>query len=181
MSLFSNRKPNFVAKPAVKQVVRPVRLDPAIDKDTGSPSHVLRAVITLIDELVALMNQEVKLVELRRGAEHAELLKKKQRLTVDYRAALKSIALQPNLLKQVPDDLRNAAKAAASRLAEASEKNSRLLRTAIVASQQLIQTIVGLVKEEVMPKNAYGNPFGQKQLRGAYSPTCQPVTGVQTV
>ena len=177
MSLFTNRKPNFVAKPAI----RPVALSPAIDKDKGSPAHVLRSVISLIDELVAVMNQEVSLVELRRAKEHAELLKKKQRLTVDYRAALKSIALQPQLLKQVPDDLRNAAKAAAARLAEASEKNSRLLRTAIVASQQLIQTIVGLVKEEVMPKGAYGNPFGQKQVKGAYSPTCQPVTGVRTV
>ena len=171
MALFSNKKPNPGSSPALK---------PAIDPDKGSPAHVLRSVIALIDELVALMNQEVGLVEKRRTAEHAELLKRKQRLTVDYRAALKSIALQPHLLKTVPNDLRLAAKAAAARLAEASEKNARLLRTAIVASQQLIQTIVGLVKDEVMPKGGYHNPFGQKQVRGAYSPTCQPVTGVRT-
>src|SRR5262249_18767146 len=113
-------------------------------------------------------------------AEHADLLKRKQRLAVDYRASIKSLAMQGDLLKQLPEDLRQKAKAASQRLSESSDRNSKCLRSAITALQRLIQTIVAIVKDEVLPKSTYVNPKDFKATLGSYSPLCKPVAVSRT-
>jgi hypothetical protein len=147
--------------------------------EPSSVAILLTRVVALIDEIVALMNEEIPLVEGRKRKEHAELLKRKQRLTLDYRASLKTIVLEPDLLRQVPDELRASARAAAERLAEASGRNARALRSIMTASQRLVQSIVAIVKSEVLPKTGYVNPTAG-HMTGAYSPTCKPVTIYKT-
>jgi hypothetical protein len=137
--------------------------------------HMLIRIIALIDEIIILMNEEIPLVEGRKRSEHAELLKRKQRLTLDYRASLKAIVLDPNMLRQVPEELRLKARDAANRLAEASGRNARTLRAIMTASQRLVQSIVALVKEEVLPQIGYSNMQAGHSV-GSYSPTCKPVT-----
>ena len=148
-------------------------------KDTG-PESILKRMIGLVDELITVMEAEVPLIEGRRRAEHAELLKRKQRLAIDYRASIKSLTANPEFLKQVPEDLRVKAKAAVQRLTEASERNAKILRGAITALQRLIQMIIAIVKDEVLPKVGYANPNKGLIGHNLYSPTCKPVTVSRT-
>jgi hypothetical protein len=142
--------------------------------------RMIKSVTALIDELALLMDKEASLVEKRKLVEHAELLKQKQRLTIDYRASLKAIALQPDILKLVPADIREKAKVAAQKLADGTDRNARMLRGAILATQRLVQTIVGIVKDEVVPKGGYIHSGILQQAQGCYSPTCKPITGSRT-
>ena len=148
--------------------------------EASSVTHLLTRIVALIDEIIAVMEEEVPLVESRKCAEHAELLKRKQRLTLDYRASLKAFVLEPELLRQVPEDLRAKARLAADRLAAASERNARVLRALMTASQRLVQSIVTIVKDEFLPKSGYGHVL-PGQGSGSYSPTCKPVTVYRTV
>ena len=151
----------------------------AVKPETNQTTVLVTRIIALIDELVAVMEEEVPMVEGRKRAEHAELLKRKQRLTLDYRASIKAIILDPTLLNQVPDNLRVEARKAADRLAEASNRNSRIIRAVMTASQRLVQTIVAMIKEEVLPKSGYSNKQ-TGQSGGGYSPICKPVTIFKT-
>ena len=138
-------------------------------------SDILTRIIALIDEIVKMMEEEIPLVESRKRAEHAELLKRKQRATLDYRASLKTIVMQPDLLRQAPEELRLKARDAGRRLAEACERNARTLRAVMTASQRLVQSIVSLVKQEVLPTTGYTNVQSSKSSQ-SYSPTCKPIT-----
>ena len=109
-------------------------------KQESGPVHVLKRMIMLINELIQVMDSEIALIEGRKIKEHAELLKRKQRLAIDYRASVKSLSLQPDMLKQVPEDVRKIAREAVQRLTEASERNAKILRGAITALQRLIQS-----------------------------------------
>ena len=159
-------------------------MPPASRKPTASarppeppaPANLLASLIAMAEELAQIMRQEVGLVEGRKSKEHADLLKRKQRLTIDYRAAMKALALQPDILKQAPEEARKAAKAAAQKLSEASDLNAKTLRAAIVAAQRLAQTIIGIIKDEVLPKGGYVNPRTAAFALGTYSPQCRPIT-----
>jgi flagellar biosynthesis/type III secretory pathway chaperone len=154
---------------------------PSSKEPAASPSleHLMTRTIVLIDEIVTVLEEEIPLIETRKHKEHAELLKRKQRLTLDYRANLKSLIAEPELLKQLPESLRAKARIAAERLAEASGRNARALRAVITASQRLVQSIVAMVKDEVLPQTAYTN-VQAGHMAGSYSPTCKPVTIFKT-
>lgn len=156
----------------------PLNRPPAVTMETSpaeNAAELLNRVISLIDEIVTVMDDEIPLVEGRKRAEHADLLKRKQRLTLDYRACLKTIVLQPDVIRLVPMELRLKARDAADRLAEACERNARTLRAIMGASQRLVQSIVAIVKDEVLPKAGYNN-MSSFQSGSSYSPTCKPVT-----
>ena len=158
----------------------PPAANPPMKPEISSAAQLLARIIALIDALVAVMDEEIPLVEQRQRAQHAELLKRKQRLTLDYRASLKTVVMDPNLLLQIPEDLRAKARAAADRLAEASQRNARALRAIMTASQRLVQAIVAIVRGETLPKNTYNHAAAIK-ASGGYSPICKPVTVRRTV
>lgn len=141
----------------------------------SSGALILKGTIALMEELVQIMALEMDLINARKYDEHKELLKKKQRLTMDYRANIKAIAVNPDMLKDVPENLRKAAKAAGQKLADASERNGKYLRTAVVATQRLLQSIISMVKKEVLPDVTYNNPNTAAFELGNYSPTCKPI------
>jgi len=139
------------------------------------------AILVVINDLIALMAEETVLVMERKYDAHKQLLKRKQRLTLEYRAGIKAIAAQPELVKQAPEDLRRKLKVGAQRLAETVEQNARLLRSTVTATQRLIQNIVSIVRSEVMPKLGYHDPRTAHLELGNYSPTCAPVAVRQIV
>jgi hypothetical protein len=115
------------------------------------------------------------MIPLRKFTEHAALLKRKQRLTIDYRANMKAIAAQPDLLKDLPEAMRLKIKEMAQKLADVTDRNAKMLRTAVMATQRLIQNIISIVKSEVLPKSGYKNPTTAHLALGTFSPTCQAV------
>lgn len=138
------------------------------------------AMIKLMTELAGIMDQEIVLVNGRQQPEHAVLLKRKQRLTLDYRAGMKSLSAQ-GVLKQLPQELHESLKSAAMNLSEASDRNAKTLRTAVLATQRLVQNIVSIVKQEALTKPGYINPTTAHLALGTYSPTCKPVALNRTV
>lgn len=141
----------------------------------ASTPPLINAVITLMNELVEIMTAEPELVMGRKFEAHQQLLKRKQKLTLEYRTYVKSIAAQPELLKQLPDETCRKLKLAGQRLADSAERNGRMLRAAVTAVQRLVQNIVSIVKSEVLPKAGYKNPQTAYLELGTYSPTCTPV------
>lgn len=139
------------------------------------PEKALRSVLDIVSRLTELLEREQDLVIKRKVVEHAELLKVKQKLALDYHAGLQVFALHPDLLKKVPESMRREARNAAERLSTATQRNARGLRAAILAVQKLTQTIVSMVKREALPAAGYGNIKPSKSTIGQYSPSCPPV------
>ncbi len=148
---------------------------PAVSK-SDDPVKMLTHIIGIIDDLTDVMLKEEVLIQARKSKEHAELLKHKQRLTIDYRTSIKTIALQPDIMKSVPQELRQSARVAARKLADISDRNSRFLKGAISAGEKLAETVFRILREEFLPKNSYANPQVAAFALGNYSPTCKPVT-----
>jgi hypothetical protein len=142
---------------------------------TRNTPPVIVAMLSLMQELIEVMSAEPELVMTRKFEDHKVLLKRKQRLTMDYRANIKVLSTQPDMLKQLPDDTRQALKIAAQKLAETAERNARTLRSAVTAVQRLIQNIISYVRSEVLTKPGYKNPNMAYRELGSYSPTCKPV------
>ena len=167
-----------MALPNKPQIAKPQPAAPKADmaESIAIATRSLKGMVTIAEELVALMEKEVGLIENRKIPEHAELLKRKQRLAIDYRASVKTLTLQPEILKQIPETLRVKAKVAVQKLNEVSDRNAKILRAAITALQRLIQSIIAIVKDEVLPKNSYTNHQAAGRMMGTYSPTCKPVT-----
>ena len=115
------------------------------------------------------------MVSNRRLKEHPELLKYKQKLAMDYRANLKAIAAQPDIVKKLPGEAQDMLREVAQKLAKASEQNALTLRAAVAATQQLIQNVVAMVKTEIAATKSYKNPAKAHLMLGNYSPTCRPV------
>ena len=151
-----------------------------LDEKRGLPTAGATAMLGLMNELAQIMAQEAEFVNKRDQTAHAALLKRKQRLTMDYRAGMKSVAAEPAVLKQLPEDLRLALRTSAQKLAEISERNARMLRTAVMATQRLIQNIVSIVKQEALTTPGYVNPATAHLALGTYSPICKPVAVSRT-
>lgn len=144
------------------------------------PSASVVALIGLMNELSQVMSQEAELVNGRKQLEHAALLKRKQRLTIDYRSGMKSVAAQPEMLKGLPEDIRTSLRVAAQKLSDVTDRNARMLRTAVMATQRLIQSIVSIVKKEALTKPGYSNSKTAHMALGTYSPVCKPVAVSRT-
>ena len=160
-----------------RQTMEPPMLPDRFSRKPASPATppLVVSIISLMNELIDIMAAEPELVMGRKFEAHKLLLKRKQRLAMDYRASIKSIAAQPDMLKQLPEDTRRALKSAAQKLAEAAERNARTLRAAVTAVQRLIQNIIAFVKSEMLVKPGYKNPKTAHLELGTYSPTCKPV------
>lgn len=133
------------------------------------------SIISLMNELIEVLSTEPDLVLGRQFETHQKLLKRKQKLAMEYRTSIKSIATQPDMMKKLPDETRRRLKMTAQRLADQAETNARALRAAVTAVQRLIQNIIAYVKSEVLVKPGYKNPNAAYLELGTYSPTCKPV------
>lgn len=143
------------------------------------PTAALTHLIGVIDELSLLLEDEVSLIERRDRADYAELLRRKQRLTLDYTADIKSLATQTGLIESLPEETRNALRHAGKKLEAAVERNARALQVAMIATQKLVQGIIGAVREETQKPLTYANP--KTVTQGAYSPVAEPVAVNRTI
>jgi hypothetical protein len=147
----------------------------AIARILADAPKIVSATVALMEELVRVMLLEIEVVSNRKVKDHPDLLRHKQKLAMDYRANVKSIAAQPGLMKGLSQDAKDVIREMAKKLAEVADRNARILRAAVGATQQLIQNIVTMVRTEVMPRQSYKNPAKAHLQLGTYSPTCQPV------
>jgi len=136
---------------------------------------LVAATVALMEELARVLMQEIEVVTKRRISEHAELLRYKQKLAMNYRANMKALSEQGDMLAKLPAEAKTALREVAKTLARAAADNARMLSASIGATQQLIQNIMAMIKNECLPKQTYGNPAKAHLQLGIYSPTCKPV------
>jgi len=146
----------------------------------GAPNLVL-STVALMEELANVLTDEITIVTHKKMAEHPELLKHKQRLAVDYRANMRTIAAHPDLFKKLPDEAKAAVKEMAGRLTDALDANAYMLRAAVDATRQLIQNIMAMVKKETMPRQTYKNHAKAHLQLGNHNSLCRPVAISRTV
>src|ERR1700761_978792 len=96
--------PRLIKEPPMQTPVKNTSRDKKAA--TEAAAQALNGLVGLADELAEVMDREIVLVETRKSAEHSQLLKRKQRLAGDYRAGMKCLAQQPDLLRQLPEELR---------------------------------------------------------------------------
>ena len=150
-------------------------LDKKIARALSGAPRLVVATVALMEELSRVLMAEIDIVTKRKTTEHPELLKHKQRLAVDYRANIKSIAAQPDILKKLPPEAKDALRDMAKRLAVATDANARMLRAAVDATRQLIQNIMVMVRSETMPQQSYKNHTKAHMALGNHSPVCRPI------
>lgn len=143
--------------------------------------RIVVATVTLMEELAALLLAEVDIVTKRKLDEHPALLKRKQRLAVDYRANMKSFSDHPEILKDLDEDAKDILRTTSKKLAKATDDNARMLRAAIDATRGLIQNIIAMIKCEAMPEKTYKNHARSHLSLGSYSPKCAPIAVSRSV
>ncbi|MFA4995340.1 MAG: hypothetical protein WC521_08585 [Bdellovibrionales bacterium] len=146
----------------------------------GSPKLVI-ATVAIMEELTRVLGEEAALVKKRKTTEHPDLLKHKQRLAIDYRANMKSFAAQPEILKTLPDEAKDAVREMSRRLAVALDSNARMLRAAMEATRQLIQNVMAMVKKQALSRQTYKNHAKAHLQLGNYSPLCRSIAINRTV
>ncbi len=152
-----------------------MQLNPYNKKAVVIGPPIVLSLLNLMNDLIEVMTLEPELVIGRKFDAHKELLQRKQKLTLDYRSIIKSIAAQPDLMKQLPEDLSRKLRATAQKLSDSAERNARMLRAAVTAVQRLVQNIIAMVKSERLSKATYKNPKTAHLELGTYSPTCAPI------
>lgn len=153
----------------------PTVIAPKPNEGTVDGVKLAQGAIALMGELADVMNKEADILQTHQFTGHAELLKHKQHLTLNYRTMMKDLAAQPDLLKTVPELTRAQIRQAAQRLADMTDRNARVLRASVVGAQQLLQSVVRMVKTEALAPLSYSNPTTQHMQLGTYSPKSAPV------
>lgn len=156
-------------------------LDKKIARALQDAPQLVVSTVALMEELTHVLATEKDIVTKRKMKEHPALLKHKQRLAVDYRANMKSIAAQPDILKKMSAEAKDAVREAAKRLAVATDSNARMLRAAVDATRQLIQNIMVMIRNETMPQQSYKNHAKAHLMLGNHNPVCRPVSVHRTV
>lgn len=156
-------------------------VDKKIARALADAPKIVIATVALMEEMARVLISEIDVVTHRRMSEHPALLKYKQRLAVDYRANMKSLAAQPDVLKKLSEEAKAAVKTMAKRLSDAANANARALRASIDAARKLIHNIMAMVRQEALPRQTYKNHKKAHLELGKYSPTCRPIAVSRTV
>lgn len=118
---------------------------------------LFEACLGTMGALTSLLQKEVKLVKGRKTEELHALVAEKNKLTLDYRSALRSFRQNPDLMKNAPLEMRNILMLEGKRLAEATSENERCLKSAVIATRRLVETIYAMIRKEALPTQSYAN------------------------
>jgi len=158
-----------------------VPTDKAIAKALYGAPVLVVSTVALMEELAAVMMKEIDLIKKRMLDKHAELLKQKQKLAINYGANMTALKDKSSILKGLSNEAKEAVREMSKRLAEAVEANARALRATVNATRQLIQNVISMVKSEALPAKSYRNFAKSHMQLGTYSPTCEPIAIVRNV
>lgn len=111
--------------------------------------------IGTMDKLMALLSQETALVEAHKIEEIGPLQAEKTRLTRVYQTILHTLRELSNAGQKLDQGLMEQVFAIGRKLAEVVADNERSLRAAKVATDRLLESIVGALREQRAPTTVY--------------------------
>jgi FlgN protein. len=139
------------------------------------PARLATALVGLMRSLAETMEDEMDCLNKNDMAGVENLRETKARLVRDYNTNVKLLAQKPDYLRDAPEDMRTTLRVYNNRLEDATQRNAAALRSAIGATQRLIETIVDAARHEIKKNDVYTDPRKMTNVLGSYSPTCVPV------
>jgi len=145
----------------------------------GAPVLVTK-LYDVMSELVKALMTEIEIVSKRQIKEHPEHLKHKQKLAVDYRAIMKAIADQPEIVK----NCRRKPKTLFAIWPNVWRK--RLMPMRALARGNECHAPINSKRDGHGSKRSHAAPKLQNHAKahmqlGGYSPTCRPIAISRTV
>jgi len=139
------------------------------------PTKIAEAAMGLMLTLTQVMDKEITLLKDREYVEMEALRTQKARLIREYQVQHQMLGQNPDLLKQAPLAVRERLVKTAGAFAQATERNAKELKAAVMATQSLLQTIMRAARKENRKTDCYGDPRKDPMMLGSYSPMCDPV------
>lgn len=122
-----------------------------------------------VERVTGVLEREVPLLKALHGRDVDALLEEKRAATDGYTVLAEKLRASPDLLSDLPSAARDDLKAAALRLATATEANARALRAGIEANGRLVKTIAQAVGEQHLGAGRY-RPDGRPRTAGSRDP-----------
>lgn len=126
---------------------------------SGSQPSPIAHLCAVMEELIVVLQTEPELIRLRHAADHKELLIRKQRLLADYEQDMRALVMTPGVTHQLSPDMKAALKTLQTQLEVAVEKNERLLKAAMQATQHLVESVINAIRAETKQQQTYQNPM----------------------
>lgn len=136
-----------------------------------TPPSLSQKLIFIVSDLTTVLEEETGLVEKRHYASYAELLRRKQELTLSYQHSLKAFGEgtpKDSLSAEERDRLINAGK----KLEAVTQRNAEVLRIAEASSARLMHGMMEEIRKEVQKESNYSR---QAVLSAAEKGAMRPI------
>ncbi|WP_298364691.1 flagellar basal-body protein [Azospirillum sp.] len=138
---------------------------PAKAPPSNLPKNALEratVLVTLMARMTSLLQQETAAVQARRPtSELAQFAKDKQPMSLVYEDISRTLRVDREGMRNLPDELKTSLKEAATALYAASAENAEALRLSGIAQKIIVDTVVGVVtKAQKAPTTAYAAHMG---------------------
>ncbi len=150
------------------------------ENTTPDPARLATALVGLMRSLAETMEDEMDCLKKNDMAGVENLRETKARLVRDYNTNVKLLAQKPDYLRDAPEEMRTTLRVYNNKLEDATQRNAAALRSAIGATQRLIETIVDAARHEIKKSDVYSDPRKMVNMLGSYSPICEPVAVKRT-
>ena len=145
------------------------------EKKAAEATKIATAMVEMMRSLTGVMDYEVDLLERQDYAGLNGLRTEKARLVRDYQISINRLSEEPDMLKSAGVDIREKLHAEGLRLDEAAHRNASELKSAILATQAIVQTVMDSARDQLTENDAYKNMSDVSQMAGSYSPISQAV------
>lgn len=145
------------------------------ENTTPDPARLATALVGLMRSLAETMEDEMDCLKKNDMAGVENLRETKARLVRDYNTNVKLLAQKPDYLRDTSEEMRTTLRVYNNKLEDATQRNAAALRSAIGATQRLIETIVDAARHEIKKSDVYSDPRKMVNMLGSYSPLCEPV------
>lgn len=132
----------------------------------------------IVEELTKVMEAETPLIREREYDRQAPLVKRKQELSLDYQAALKTLAENPSLLSGMSVEQKALLKSSGRKLDEVSRENAEAIRLAHIATERLLSVIMNEIRRDMHAEGGYSQ---RGMLAAAESAKARPMAYNQRV
>jgi flagellar biosynthesis/type III secretory pathway chaperone len=134
--------------------------------------------MVIVESLRQVMEEEIGLVEKFKYNNEAEILRRKQELSLTYQATLKSLHDNPQKEALMQNGMRDLLTAAGKKLAETASRNARALQIAQASTGRLLQVMMDEIRRNLHADGGYSK---QAVLTAAQKSTSIPVAVSQRV
>lgn len=149
------------------------------EKIVADPEALLAATADIIQELTAIMEDEMNFVRKADVAAIQSKLKRKNALIEAYQANVEAIKAHPEKFRACDPEKREALKAMSLKMEAATKRNATALEAAIIGTRSLVENIIKAIRAQVFPEAGYARLGRGAVFSGPSSEKLCPATRVK--